>query len=97
MPLLEKLRAELQPQGVEVWGVTDEKPEVARQWLTDRKRTLPTLVDTDHVLFRHYGIKDIPVLMTIRADGSVSGYVVGMRGEKDIRADVAKATRPAVQ
>jgi peroxiredoxin len=91
MPLLEKLRDELKPQGVEIWGVTDEKPDVARRWLADRKRTLPTLIDTDRALFRHYAIEKIPVLIVLRRDGRISSLVVGLLGERDVRADIAKA------
>jgi len=46
--------------------VTDEQPEVARRWLAERKRSLPTLIDADRALFRHYAIDSIPVLMIIR-------------------------------
>jgi len=91
MPLLEKLRAELKSQGVEIWGVTDEKPDVAQRWLANLKRTLPTLIDADHTLFRHYAIEKIPVLIVLRRDGTVSSFVVGLLGERDIRADITKA------
>jgi peroxiredoxin len=91
MPLLEKLRDELKSQDVEIWGVTDERPDVARRWLAERKRSLPTLIDADRTLFRHYGIESIPVLVVIRGDGKVSSYVVGLRSERDLRADIAKA------
>ncbi len=93
MPLIEKLGEELKSRGVEVWGVTDEPADVARQWLAERKRTLPTLIDADHTLFRHYGIESIPVLMVIRSDGRVASYVVGMRGDRDLRADIANAMK----
>ncbi len=91
MPLLEKLREEMGSKGVEIWGVTDETPDVARRWLAERKRTLATLVDADRMLFRHYSIERIPVLMIVRGDGKVSTYVVGLCGERDLRADIAKA------
>ena len=91
MPLLEELREELKPRGVEIWGVTDEPPHVARRWLAERKRTLPTLIDGGRKLFRHYAIESIPVLIVMRGDGKVSTYVVGLRGERDLRADIAKA------
>lgn len=94
MPLIEKLRDELRSQGVEIWGVTGEPPDVARRWLAERKRTLPTLIDTDKTLFRHYSIESIPVLMVIGGNGKVSSYVVGMRGDRDLRADIAKAMEP---
>ncbi|MGA2156217.1 MAG: TlpA disulfide reductase family protein [Bryobacteraceae bacterium] len=91
MPLVEKLREELKSRGVEIWGVTDESPDVARRWLAERKRSLPTLVDADRTLFRHYAIENIPVLIVIRGDGKVSNYVVGLRAERELRADIAKA------
>ncbi len=93
MPLIEKLRDEMMAQGVEVWGVTDEPPDVARRWLTERKRSLPTLIDTNHMLFRHYAIEAIPVLIVIRPDGKVSTFVVGLRNERDLRADIAQAMK----
>ncbi len=91
MVLVERLRDELKSQGVEILGVTDEQPEAARRWLADRKRSLPTLIDAERTLFRHYAIESIPVLIIIRRDGKVSSYVVGLRGERDLRADIAKA------
>jgi len=93
MPLLEKLRDELKPQGVEIWGVTDEPPGLARRWLAERKRTLPALIDANRTLFRYYAIESIPVLIVIRGDGRISRYVAGLRGERDLRADIAGALK----
>lgn len=91
MLILERLRDELKTQGIEIWGVTDEPPDVASKWLAERNRTLPTLIDTDHTLFRHYAIEAIPVLIVLRPDGKISNFVVGLRNERDLRADIAKA------
>jgi len=93
MRLLEKLREELKPQGVEIWGVTDEKPEDAGRWLADHKRALSTLIDVRHELFQHFAIESVPVLIALRRDGTISSVIVGMRGERDLRADIAKATQ----
>ncbi len=92
MPLIEKLRDEMTAQGVEVWRVTDEPPEVARRWLSERRRPLPTLIDANRILFRHYSIEAIPVLI-IGRDGKVSNFVVGLRSERHLRADIAKAMK----
>jgi hypothetical protein len=58
--------------------------------LAAAERTLATLVDADRALFRHYGIERIPALMVIRGDGRAASYVVGMSGERDLRADIAR-------
>lgn len=91
MPLLEELRDELKSQGVDIWGVTDEAPDVARRWLADKNRSLPTLIDANRELFEHYEIEEIPVVLVLRDDGTVSSHVVGLRGVVDLRADITAA------
>jgi len=36
-------------------------------------------------------VKSIPVQIVLDAEGKVVAHVVGLRGEKDLRADIAKA------
>lgn len=93
MPLLESLRDEMKSQGVEIWGVTNESPETARRWLADWKRSLPTLIDADGALVRQFAIESIPVLIVIRPDGKISTFVVGLRGARDLRADIMNAMK----
>ena len=92
--MLEKLRSEPSGHSIEVWGVTDEKPDDARRWLAERKRSLPTLIDADRKLFRHYAIESIPVLIVIRPDATVSSFFVGLTSERDLRSAIAKAAQP---
>ncbi len=93
MQVLEKLRDDLKSKGVQIWGVTNEKPVDARRWLAEYKRKLPTLIDADNLLFRHYAIESIPALIVLRPDAKVSSFIVGLSSERDLREQIAKAAQ----
>jgi peroxiredoxin len=91
MESLEKLRADYSSKGVEVLGVTDEEPEVAQEWLSRNRRSLPTLTDPKRSLFDEYGVDQIPVVVVIGRDGKVVRFFVGLHRESDLRAAVEAA------
>lgn len=91
MPVIEKVRADTKAQGVEVWGITDGQSSKAREWLRKNGRSLPTLVDPEKEVFKHFQIGALPAVIIIDREGKISSYVVGVRGEKNIRASLEKA------
>jgi peroxiredoxin len=91
MESLEKLRADYSSKGVEILGVTDEEPEVAQEWLSRNRRSLPTLTDPKRSLFDEYGVDQIPVVVVIGRDGKVVRCFVGLHRVSDLRAAVEAA------
>ena len=93
LPLLEKLKSEWGPKGLDVWGVTNEPAVKARAWLNQHGIDLPTLVDENRQAFRSYEADQIPVSVVLTRDGEVVSYLVGLGGENHFRAAIEKALR----
>jgi cytochrome c biogenesis protein CcmG/thiol:disulfide interchange protein DsbE len=91
MPLIEKLGAEFESAGLEVWGITNESADKARAWLHRNGRGLPTLVDESREVFRDYEAGKIPVSVVVDRSGKVVSYRVGLSGEADFRAAIERA------
>jgi cytochrome c biogenesis protein CcmG/thiol:disulfide interchange protein DsbE len=89
MPVIERLAAEY--EGLEVWGITNETADKARDWLGRNGRTLPTLVDEGREVFRDYEAEKIPVSVVVDRRGKVVSYRVGLSGEADFRAAIERA------
>ena len=86
MPLIESLRNEYQAKGLEVYGVTDDAPDVAHKWMAQYHRNLPTLFDPDRHAFKGYGVDSIPVVILIDGNGKIANYWLGMQPETSLRA-----------
>ena len=91
MPFIAKLRDQYRTQGLEVWEITDESPEIARAWLHKQHLSLSTLIDEGRSSFRNYEVEGIPVLVLIGRDGKVVRYMIGMQKHEDLTAAVEKA------
>jgi peroxiredoxin len=91
LPLIEKLQAEWEPQGLEVWAITNESAAKARAWLSRHRIGLRTLVDEDRNAFRAYEAEQIPVSVVLDRDGKVVSYIVGLGGETYFRTAIEKA------
>ena len=90
MPLIESLRDEYKSKGLEVYGVTDDAPDIARKWMAEYHRTLTTLVDPLRNAFKGYGVDSIPVVILIDRNGKIADYWIGMQPETNLRAGFDK-------
>jgi peroxiredoxin len=91
MPMIEGLRDEYKDKGLEVYGVTDDAPEIARKWMTQYHRTLLTLLDPQRSAFEGYEVDSIPVAILIDRNGKVANYWIGMQPETNLRTALDKA------
>lgn len=91
LPLIEKLKTEWEPKGLEVWGITNESAGKARAWLSRHGIGLRTLVDEGRQAFRDYEAEQIPVSVVLDRDGNVVSYIVGLGGETYFRTAIEKA------
>jgi peroxiredoxin len=91
MPLLEELRAEWEPAGVEVWGITNESAAKTRAWLDEHEFDLPTLVDDQRRVFQSYEADQIPVSVVLDREGKVVSYLQGLGGKPYFRAAIERA------
>jgi cytochrome c biogenesis protein CcmG, thiol:disulfide interchange protein DsbE len=91
MPLIEHLAAEFEPDGLVVWGITNESAEKARAWLDQQPFRLPTLVDASREVFQDYEAEKIPVSVIVDRRGRVVSYRVGLSGEAQLRAAILRA------
>lgn len=91
MAALERLKNSLAGQDVEVWGVTEDKPEAAERWMLERKRTLGVVLVDRGSTFKNYGVDSLPEVVVIDPQGNVAKDWVGLRTEKDVKQAI-KAT-----
>lgn len=86
MPLIESLRNEYRSKGLEVYGVTDDGPDVAHKWMAQYHRNLQTLFDPKRDAFKAYEVDSIPVVVLIDRNGKIANYWLGMQPETNLRA-----------
>ncbi len=68
---LEQLKTSFAGQEVEVVGVNEEEPELAKRWLAERKRTLPVVSVVPGTGFKAYGVDSLPTTVVIDRQGKV--------------------------
>jgi thiol-disulfide isomerase/thioredoxin/outer membrane lipoprotein-sorting protein len=91
MPHLEKLHHEYKNKGVTILGIDDEEADVAKDFLRRYGYTFNTLIDAEKQVSRLYRISGIPQSFFITKDGKIAAYVLGTRGESELRDGIEKA------
>ena len=71
MPRLEKLARDYGDRGVVLVGINDEEPAISAEYLKNRGRTLRSLVDRWHDVFRKYRVGEIPAVIVIDRNGQI--------------------------
>ena len=85
MASLERLRRSLSGKQVEFWSISEETSEIAKRWLAERQRTLPTAIVARDTSFRAYSIEALPQIVMIDRTGVVAHHWVGLKNENDLR------------
>ncbi len=91
LPLIEKLHREYRRNGLVVVGINDERPDVARAFVSGNGYTFPTLSDSRHETYRTYRVTAIPTVYFIDKNGRVAAHYVGGRSEPELRAALKQA------
>jgi peroxiredoxin len=91
MPNLEALSAEYGEKGLTVLGVTGDPPELVREWLREKQRTLSTVADSEGMVSESYQVDGLPTTAVIAPDGKVVRYLVGLQPPSVLRAAVDQA------
>jgi cytochrome c biogenesis protein CcmG/thiol:disulfide interchange protein DsbE len=81
LPSVELLHRGLQDK-LAVFGIDNEEPELAREYLQKYGYTLPTLVDTKDEAVNLYHLNGWPTTVLIDRDGRVAFYAEGFESEK---------------
>ncbi len=92
MPIVAKLEGELKGRDVRFYAVNLRDPAAkVRSFLQETKTTVPVLLDPDGKIGELYGAASIPLTVVIGRDGKVSGTLLGLHPEDDLRAALRKA------
>ncbi|HMD84552.1 MAG TPA: TlpA disulfide reductase family protein [Terriglobia bacterium] len=71
-PFLERIYQQLREQGVQIWGVVQDKAPDARRFAATYGVTFPILIDdSPYEVSRAYGLAHVPSLFLVKADGRV--------------------------
>jgi peroxiredoxin len=91
MGVVEALRNEFVADGVEILGITDEEPAVAKEWLARYRRTVRTLADRSRGAFGQYGVDKIPVVVIVDRRGIIVARFDGLHTQARLRQALEKA------
>jgi thiol-disulfide isomerase/thioredoxin len=91
MPIFESLRSEYSSQDLEIFGISDEKPDRVREWMTANGHKLPTAIDRLRVTFNKYGVEGIPAIVVVDRQGKVAGYYMGNQSRNSLRTAIDQA------
>jgi peroxiredoxin len=78
-PVYGELERALRPAGVPVVAVAQERPDVARPWLAERRFEGEALDDAsdDYAVSAGYGLRAVPTVVLVEPDGTVGMVVEG--------------------
>jgi cytochrome c biogenesis protein CcmG, thiol:disulfide interchange protein DsbE len=95
-PKLNAIKAEFEPKGAVVLGVNLEnaKPEKIAEFVEKARMAYTILLDPKGEPTKLFGIKGVPTLVLVDAQGAVAKVFRGMnkQTEKDIKAELEKMT-----
>ena len=86
---LQKLHERFGKAGLEVVAVSDEKADVAKEYLRERGATYRALHDEGSTIFTRYAVRAIPETLIIGPDGVLVQRIDGMAGWGLLRRSVA--------
>jgi thiol-disulfide isomerase/thioredoxin len=88
-PVLEKVEKAFAPKGLSVLRITDQPPEIVRDFLRNYGHDFPTLINGESVS-RQYHVGAIPTLVLIDKTSKIAGYDVKVLTESDLRDRLRK-------
>jgi peroxiredoxin len=91
MPDLQALSDEFGKQGLVVLGLTDEKSDVVKDFLSHQSYNYPILLDTDHAAAKQFAIEGIPKSYVYDRDGKLVAQSIDMRTRAQFKAMLAEA------
>ncbi|HEV2293608.1 MAG TPA: redoxin domain-containing protein [Tepidisphaeraceae bacterium] len=94
LPALDKFAAEQGEDGAKIYAVNlQEEKDKVQAFMTNRKLTIPVLLDTDGKVGEAYKAEAIPQTVVIGKDGNVRKVIVGGGNEKAIETAVEEAKK----
>lgn len=71
-PFLERLHKQLGKQGVQIWGVVQDKAQDGARFASTYDVTFPILVDdSPYAVSRAYNLAHVPTLFLVKPDGGI--------------------------
>ena len=92
MASLERLRSSLSGKAVQIWSVTEDKPDAAKRWIAERGHTLPTAIAARNTAFKSYGIDILPQVVIVSPQGRVIHQWAGLKKEADVLKAIGELT-----
>ena len=71
MPQLNRAYAELREDGLEILALSDESPELLREYLAEKPVEFPVLLDTDGGVAQLYEVEALPTTVVLDSEGKV--------------------------
>lgn len=91
MPALQALQRRFGPQGLVILGISDEKPDTVRPYVTAGNYTYPILLDPGDKVEKQFQIDGIPKSFLYSRTGKLVAEAIDMRTPEQFLAMLAKA------
>jgi peroxiredoxin len=91
MPVLERLQKEFRKAGLVVFGVNDEEPGTALNYLKRNRITFKSLVDSEQKVSILYQVRAIPTVIIVDREGKIAFHGIGLTDEAALRNALNKA------
>jgi thiol-disulfide isomerase/thioredoxin len=94
LPDTAKLAKAGKSEGFEVLAVSNEDPELIREFLREEGlQDLPAYVDSNGELWQNYKVSAIPTVVVIDPKGNLSAYLVGLQPVSKLRSAIKEARK----
>jgi len=92
-PFVERLYQQLREKGAQIWGIAQDDARDSRRFAKEYDVTFPILIDEyPYAISRQYGLKYVPTLFLIAADGRIT-----LSSEGFSRADLLEIQKSLAQ
>ena len=91
MPFIDQLQKEYQQQGLVVFGITDEEPEIAQKYLARNRISFPSLFDRQQEVAALYQVRAIPTIFVINREGKIVYQGIGVSREDALKTALKDA------
>jgi peroxiredoxin len=83
IPMLNELHHTYREQGLTILAISDEKPEVIREFADEFAMDYTTLID-DSEVSQNYGVQGLPMAFLVDRDGKIVDSIMGAKSRKHL-------------
>lgn len=88
IPVIANLADEYRGRDLEIWGISNEKSDHVKEWMSRRQQKLKTVIDRSGQTSKQYRVQGISSLVVIDRKGKIVSYYLGNQSAPSLRAAI---------